>query len=240
MENILSVLVGTVNRFLWDYLLIYALLGIGLFFTLYLGAPQILKFGAGFKSVFGGLFAKRDKDDKSLSQFQALAVAISAQIGTGNVAGVATAITAGGPGAIFWMWISAALGMSTIFAEALLAQKYRVVSHGKYIGGPAFYITHGLTPKIGRGAARFLSGFFSIALIIALGFIGNATQANSIASAVNIAFGVPSLTVGIVLAVFTGMIVIGGVSRIANIGRCCRYRYARSDTFWRGARPVFQ
>ena len=101
---------GTVNRFLWDYLLIYALLGIGLFFTLYLGAPQILKFGAGFKSVFGGLFAKKDKDDKSLSQFQALAVAISAQIGTGNVAGVATAITAGGPGAIFWMWVSAFLG----------------------------------------------------------------------------------------------------------------------------------
>lgn len=128
---------GTVNRFLWDYLLIYALLGIGLFFTLYLGAPQITKLGAGFKSVFGGLFAKGDKDDKSLSQFQALAVAISAQIGTGNVVSVATAITAGGPGAIFWMWVSAVLGMSTIFAEALLAQKYRVVSHGKYIGGPA-------------------------------------------------------------------------------------------------------
>ncbi|WP_118848352.1 alanine/glycine:cation symporter family protein [Neisseria lactamica] len=219
MENILSVLVGTVNRFLWDYLLIYALLGIGLFFTLYLGAPQILKFGAGFKSVFGGLFAKGDKDDKSLSQFQALAVAISAQIGTGNVAGVATAITAGGPGAIFWMWLSAVLGMSTIFAEALLAQKYRVVSHGKYIGGPAFYITHGLTPKIGRGAARFLSGFFSIALIVALGFIGNATQANSIASAVTIAFDVPSLAVGIVLAVFAGMVVIGGVNRIANIAQ---------------------
>ncbi|ENW2784639.1 sodium:alanine symporter family protein, partial [Neisseria gonorrhoeae] len=211
--------VGTVNRFLWGYLLIYALLGIGLFFTLYLGAPQITKLGAGFKSVFGGLFAKGDKDDKSLSQFQALAVAISAQIGTGNVAGVATAITAGGPGAIFWMWLSAVLGMSTIFAEALLAQKYRVVSHGKYIGGPAFYITHGLTPKIGRGAARFLSGFFSIALIVALGFIGNATQANSIASAVTIAFDVPSLAVGIVFAVLAGMVVIGGVNRIANIAR---------------------
>lgn len=194
-------------------------MGIGLFFTLYLGAPQITKLGAGFKSVFGGLFAKGDKDDKSLSQFQALAVAISAQIGTGNVAGVATAITAGGPGAIFWMWLSAVLGMSTIFAEALLAQKYRVVSHGKYIGGPAFYITHGLTPKIGRGAARFLSGFFSIALIVALGFIGNATQANSIASAVTIAFDVPSLAVGIVFAVLAGMVVIGGVNRIANIAR---------------------
>ena len=103
MEEILSALVGAVNLVLWDYLLIYALIGIGLFFTLYLGAPQITKLGTGFKSVFGGLFSKKDKDHegKSLSQFQALAVAISAQIGTGNVAGVATAITAGGPGAIF-------------------------------------------------------------------------------------------------------------------------------------------
>ena len=216
MEEMLSALVGAVN------LLIYALLGIGLFFTIYLGAPQVTKLGAGFKSVFGGLFAKKDpadKDHKSLSQFQALAVAVSAQIGTGNVAGVATAITAGGPGAVFWMWFSAVLGMSTIFAEALLAQKYRVVSHGKYIGGPAFYITHGLTPKIGRGAARFLSGFFSIALIIALGFIGNATQSNSIASAVTVAFDVPALAVGIGLAALAGLIIVGGVNRIANVAQ---------------------
>ena len=222
MEEMLSALVGAVNLVLWDYLLIYALLGIGLFFTIYLGAPQVTNLGAGFKSVFGGLFAKKDpadKDHKSLSQFQALAVAVSAQIGTGNVAGVATAITAGGPGAVFWMWFSAVLGMSTIFAEALLAQKYRVVSHGKYIGGPAFYITHGLTPKIGRGAARFLSGFFSIALIIALGFIGNATQSNSIASAVTVAFDVPALAVGIGLAALAGLIIVGGVNRIANVAQ---------------------
>lgn len=222
MEEMLSALVGAVNLVLWDYLLIYALLGIGLFFTIYLGAPQVTKLGAGFKSVFGGLFAKKDpadKDHKSLSQFQALAVAVSAQIGTGNVAGVATAITAGGPGAVFWMWFSAVLGMSTIFAEALLAQKYRVVSHGKYIGGPAFYITHGLTPKIGRGAARFLSGFFSIALIIALGFIGNATQSNSIASAVTVAFDMPALAVGIGLAALAGLIIVGGVNRIANVAQ---------------------
>ena len=222
MEEMLSALVGAVNLVLWDYLLIYALLGIGLFFTIYLGAPQVTKLGAGFKSVFGGLFAKKDpadKDHKSLSQFQALAVAVSAQIGTGNVAGVATAITAGGPGAVFWMWFSAVLGMSTIFAEALLAQKYRVVSHGKYIGGPAFYITHGLTPKIGCGAARFLSGFFSIALIIALGFIGNATQSNSIASAVTVAFDVPALAVGIGLAALAGLIIVGGVNRIANVAQ---------------------
>ena len=220
MEKILSDLVSTINLVLWDYLLIYALLGIGLFFSIYLGVPQLTKLGAAFKSVFGGLFAKKDaadKDHKSLSQFQALAVAVSAQIGTGNVAGVATAITAGGPGAIFWMWFSAVLGMSTIFAEALLAQKYRVVSHGKYIGGPAFYITHGLTPKIGRSAARFLSGGFSIALIIALGFIGNATQSNSISSAVTVAFNIPPLAVGIGLAVLAGLIIVGGVDRIAKI-----------------------
>ena len=220
MEKILSDLVSTINLVLWDYLLIYALLGIGLFFSIYLGMPQLTKLGAAFKSVFGGLFAKKDaadKDHKSLSQFQALAVAVSAQIGTGNVAGVATAITAGGPGAIFWMWFSAVLGMSTIFAEALLAQKYRVVSHGKYIGGPAFYITHGLTPKIGHSAARFLSGGFSIALIIALGFIGNATQSNSISSAVTVAFNIPPLAVGIGLAVLAGLIIVGGVDRIAQI-----------------------
>ncbi|MDK4688480.1 alanine/glycine:cation symporter family protein [Kingella negevensis] len=221
MQEILSKVVGAVNTALWDYLLIYALLGIGLFFTVYLGAPQITKFGVGFKSVFGGLFSKKEgeKDHQSLSQFQALAVAISAQIGTGNVAGVATALTAGGPGAIFWMWLSAFLGMSTIFAEAILAQKYRVVSHGKYIGGPAFYITHGLTNKIGRTNARFLSGFFSIALIIALGFIGNATQANSIAGAVNVAFEIPEVAVGVILAIAAGSIFIGGINRIANVAQ---------------------
>lgn len=221
MEDLLSSIVGAINMVLWDYLLIYALIGIGLFFTIYLGAPQITKLGTGFKSVFGGLFSSSngEKDHQSLSQFQALAVAVSAQIGTGNVAGVATAITAGGPGAIFWMWISALLGMSTIFAEAILAQKYRVVSHGKYIGGPAFYITHGLSHKIGRNNARFLSGFFSIALIIALGFIGNATQANSIAGAVHVAFGLPEIVVGVALAVAAGAIFIGGINRIARFAQ---------------------
>ena len=156
MEEMLSALVGAVNLVLWDYLLIYALLGIGLFFTIYLGAPQVTKLGAGFKSVFGGLFAERPrrKDHKSLSQFQALAVAVSAQIGTGNVAGVATAITAGGPGAVFDV-VFRGSGHVDDFCRRLLAQKYRVVSHGKYIGGPAFYITHGLTPKI--NAARRVS-----------------------------------------------------------------------------------
>lgn len=210
--------IGAINTVLWDYLLVYVLIGVGLYFTVVLGAPQFTKLGTGLKSVFGGLFRKNtdEKDQQSLSQFQALAVAISAQIGTGNVAGVATAIIAGGPGAIFWMWVSAILGMATIFAEAILAQKYRVLSHGKYIGGPAFYITYGLRDKIGHGKARLLATSFSIALIIALGFIGNATQANSIAGAVTIAFGLPEIAVGVILAVAAGAIFMGGVNRIAK------------------------
>ena len=212
-------LIANINAILWNYLLIYALLGIGLFFTIYLGMPQITKFSTGFKSVFGGLFNKKEGNSQSLSQFQALAVAISAQIGTGNVAGVATAITAGGPGAIFWMWLSAFLGMSTIFSEAILAQKYRVISDNKFIGGPAFYITHGLSKKIGEGRARFLSGFFSITLIIALGLIGNATQANSISGVMNIAFNIPPIVIGLILAILAGMIFIGGIKRIANIAQ---------------------
>lgn len=208
-------LLTLINSLLYDYLLIYALIGIGLFFTLYLGAPQLLRLGTGFRSVFGG-WRSRSRDGKALSQFQALAVAISAQIGTGNVAGVATAITLGGAGAVFWMWVSALLGMATIFAEAVLAQKYRVISHGSYIGGPAFYITHGLSGKIGATPARVLSGCFSVALIIALGLIGNATQSNSIAGAVQVAFGITPLFIGVAVAVLTGLIVIGGVQRIAK------------------------
>lgn len=220
MEILLEKIVGTVNTVLWDYLLIYALVGIGLFFTVYLGAPQITRFGKAFSTVFGGVFnkkkAKDAQDHQFLSQFQALAVAVSAQIGTGNVAGVATAIMAGGPGAIFWMWLSAFFGMATIFAEAVLAQKYRVLSGGKYIGGPAFYITHGLGPKIGISGARALAGFFAMAIIIALGFIGNATQSNSITSAVTVAFHLPPLATGMAIAAFVGMIVWGGVNRIAQ------------------------
>ena len=225
MEALLEKVVGAVNTVLWDYLLIYALVGIGLFFTIYLGAPQVTRFFKAFSTVFGGLFNKNKskgadvQDTQLLSQFQALAVAVSAQIGTGNVAGVATAIMAGGPGAIFWMWLSAFFGMATIFAEAVLAQKYRVLSDGKYIGGPAFYITHGLGPRIGISAAKVLAGFFSVAIIIALGFIGNATQSNSITSAITVAFHLPPLSTGIVIAVLVGMIVWGGVHRIAQFAQ---------------------
>ena len=126
---------------------------------------------------------------------------------------------AGGPGAIFWMWLSALFGMGTIFAEAILAQKYRVEVAGKFIGGPAFYISRGLTPIIGKGCAKFLAGFFAVSIIIALGFIGIMVQSNSIAGAVNNAFGLDPLMIGVVIAIFAGLIFIGGIHRIAHFAQ---------------------
>ena len=177
METWLALLesvVDTVNDVLWGSVLMYALVGIGIFFTCYLGFPQFIRFGPAVRQVFGKLYKKHptDRDGRSISSFQALAVAISAQVGTGNVAGVATAIMAGGPGAIFWMWVSAAFGMSTIFAEAVLAQHYRKEVAGRFIGGPAFYISRGLKSRIGDLPARILAAFFSVASILALGVSG--------------------------------------------------------------------
>lgn len=210
MLKILEPIVKFVNTVLWDYLLIVGLLGVGLFFTIYLGFPQIRRFPEAVKQVFDGIFKKdKNRDKNEISSFQALAVAIAAQVGTGNVAGVATAIISGGPGAIFWMWISAFFGMATIFSEAVLAQLYRVKGEDGYIGGPAYYLKNGLGSKL-------LATFFSIALILALGFIGNMTQANSIASSVESAFGTSKLLVGIIVAFLAAMVFVGGIKRIAS------------------------
>jgi len=219
--SLLETVVNTVNDVLWGSVLMYALVGVGLFFTCYLGFPQFIRFGPAVRQVFGKLYKEHptDRDGRSISSFQALAVAISAQVGTGNVAGVATAIMAGGPGAIFWMWLSAAFGMSTIFAEAVLAQHYRKEVAGRFIGGPAFYISRGLKARLGDVPSRVLAAFFSVAIILALGFIGTMVQSNSIASAVANAFAVEPLPVGIVIAVLAGLIFIGGIHRIANFAQ---------------------
>ncbi|MDO5018006.1 MAG: sodium:alanine symporter family protein [Lagierella massiliensis] len=203
---------------IWDKVLIFLLPIVGLFFTIYLSFPQFARLGAAFKQTFGGLFDKeenaRRKAAGEISSFQALAVAIAAQIGTGNVAGVATAILSGGPGAIFWMWLAAIFGMGTIFAEAVLAQKFRTLDKdGETVGGPSFYISQGIQNK---GLAKFLAGFFSVAIILALGFIGNMVQSNSMASAINEAFGVPTIAIGIVIAILAALVFIGGIKRIAN------------------------
>ena len=168
MSTIESV-VQIVNKVLWDYALIFLLVGTGIFFTFRLGFVQIRKFGSGLKKMFGN-FSLHGKDHKDgLSSFQALTTAIAAQVGTGNIAGAATALASGGPGAIFWMWVSAFFGMATIYAEAILAQKTRQTKDGQLVGGPVYYIRYIFKGKFGR----FLAGFFSVAIILALGFMGN-------------------------------------------------------------------
>ncbi|WP_420537011.1 alanine/glycine:cation symporter family protein [Garciella nitratireducens] len=207
---LLESIVSTVNSILWDYILIVALVGTGIIISIRLGFPQIRRFAWGAKKVFGGVFKKGGNREGSMSSFQALATAIAAQIGTGNIAGVATAITLGGPGAVFWMWVSAFFGMSTIFVEATLAQKYReTTENGQLVGGPAYYIKNGL-------GSKSLASFFAVSIILALGFIGNMVQSNSIADVVSRAFPIPQLGIGVIIAFFAALIFIGGMKRIAS------------------------
>ncbi|NLM06294.1 MAG: sodium:alanine symporter family protein [Tissierellia bacterium] len=209
--EIIANLLNNIESFMGTAL-IFLLFGTGLFFSLKLGFIQFRKFIPSFKQVFGGMFSKKNQEHGSLSSFQALATAIAAQIGTGNVAGVASAILAGGPGAVFWMWVSALLGMSTIFAEAVLAQHYRDKKDGEFVGGPAYYISKG----VGGNLGKFLAGFFAVMITLALGIIGNMVQSNSIAGAVNEAFGLPTWIMGVFIAIAAALIFIGGVSRIGK------------------------
>ena len=213
--QIIESIVKFVNTILWDYALLFLLCGTGVFFTFKLKFVQIRKFTAGMKSVFSCFNLKGEKAGKGgMSSFQALTTAIAAQVGTGNIAGAATAIASGGPGAIFWMWVSAFFGMATIYAEAVLAQKYKSVDRdGNVTGGPVYYIKAAFTGKFGK----FLAGFFSVAIILALGFMGNMVQSNSIGSSFKTAFGINPLIVGIACAIFSAFIFVGGRARIASI-----------------------
>lgn len=208
--DLLSV-VKSINGVLWGSLLIFLLCGTGLYFAVVLKLVQVRKFKDGFKRTFGGISLKGAKaGSDGMSSFQALSTAIAAQVGTGNLAGAATAIASGGPGAIFWMWVSAFLGMGTLFSEAVLAQLFKKKVDGEVTGGPSYYIKDGLKSK-------GLAVFFSIAIIVALGFMGNMVQSNSIGTAFKSAFNIPPIAVGIVLAVIAGFIFIGGIGRIASV-----------------------
>ena len=206
-------LVVKANGFLADYILVFLLVGTGLFFSFKTKFIQVRAFGEGMKNVFGKLSLKGEKQESGMSGFQALCTAIAAQVGTGNIVGSSGAILTGGPGAIFWMWVIAFLGMSTIYAEAVLAQKTRVVKDGEVFGGPVYYITHAFKGGLGK----FLAGFFAIAITIALGFFGCMVQSNSIGSTIQTAFGIPSWIVGIVLVVICAFIFIGGTQRLASV-----------------------
>ena len=211
----LATLVSDISGFVWNNLLLYILVLTGIIFSIRLKFIQVRKFGEGMRRVFGGinLFGKQaDKD--GMSSFQALATAIAAQVGTGNIAGCATALIAGGPGAIFWMWLSAFFGMATIYGEAVLAQKFKTRSEtGEVIGGPVYYIRQAFK----GGFGKFLAGFFAVAIILALGLMGNMVQSNSIGDAFYNAFGVNKLIVGIIIAAIAAFIFLGGMKRIASV-----------------------
>lgn len=212
--ELLNSIVSSVNSFLWDYALLILLCGTGIFFTFKLKFVQIRKIGQGFKSVFGGFSLKGKAAGKEgMSSFQSLATAVAAQVGTGNLAGAATAIIAGGPGAIFWMWISAFFGMATIFAEAVLGQKFKTTADGEVTGGPVYYITTAFKGRFGK----ILAGVFAVLIVFALGFIGNMVQSNSISDAFSTAFHIPPYITGIVVAVVVGIVFFGGVKRIAAV-----------------------
>ena len=211
IEAALLKIMNVINTYMADYVLIILLVGIGLFFTIKTRFVQVRCFGEGCKNVFGGVF-KGNKGNKGISSFQAFATAVAAQVGTGNIVGASGAILTGGPGAIFWMWIIAFLGMSTIYSEAVLAQKTRVVDeNGEVHGGPIYYIKQAFKGKFGK----FLAGFFAIATVISLGFIGGMVQSNSIGATFNTAFNIPTWVTGLVLALVVGFIIIGGAKRIA-------------------------
>ena len=213
METLLKI-VQTINMYLSDYILIILLVGTGLFFSVKTKFVQVRCFGEGMRKVFGGISLSGKKSKNSMTSFQALATAIAAQVGTGNIVGASGAILTGGPGAIFWMWIIAFFGMATIYAEATLAiMTRRNGADGSIKGGPVYYIRTAFT----GGFGRFLAGFFAIAITLALGFFGCMVQSNSIGSTFNTAFGIPSWIVGIVLVAICAVIFLGGVSRLASV-----------------------
>ena len=213
MEALLNV-VRTVNSYLSDYILIVLLIGVGLMFSFKTKFVQVRCFGEGMRKVFGKINLNGGRQESGLSSFQALATAIAAQVGTGNIVGACGAILTGGPGAIFWMWCIAFFGMATIYAEAVLAQITRVKNKdGEVLGGPVYYIKTAFKGKFGS----FLAGFFAVAIILALGFMGCMVQSNSIGAACSTAFGIPSWVVGIIIAAISAFVFLGGIQRIAAV-----------------------
>lgn len=212
--TIFTTAIEQASDILWNSLLLFLLVGTGVFFTIRLRGVQLRRFGEGVHRVFGNFTLRGKKaDDQGMSSFQALATAIAAQVGTGNITGCATALVSGGPGALFWVWVSAFFGMATIYAEAVLAQRYRTTVNGKVTGGPAYYIRAAFKGTFGK----VLAGVFSVLIILALGFMGNMVQSNSIGDAFHNAFGMSHLAVGIVVAVIAAFIFLGGVQRIAAV-----------------------
>ena len=206
--------ISAINGFVWGVPMLVLILGVGIYLTLGLKLMPIVKIGAGFKLLWTGRIPEKEEEAKGeISPFNALMTSLSATIGTGNIAGVATAIFLGGPGALFWMWCTALVGMATKFAEAVCAVKYRETdANGNHVGGPMYYIKNGLSSKwawLGTAFAIFggLAGFG----------IGNTVQSNSVAAAVESSFGVSPMISGLVMMILVGLVLMGGIKRIADV-----------------------
>ncbi|WP_108459555.1 alanine/glycine:cation symporter family protein [Devosia naphthalenivorans] len=203
----MDTVINFLNEIFWGYVLIYGLLAVGVFFTIRLGFVQFVQFPEMFRAVLGS----KQNDTAGITPFQALCTSLASRVGTGNLAGVAVALYLGGPGALFWMWVVALVGMATAYAESTLAQLYKIKNeNGDYRGGPAFYIARGLK-------APWAGAIFSVCLILAFGLVFNAVQANSIADAFQGAFGIDKLWVGIALAAVTAVVIFGGIKQIARV-----------------------
>lgn len=203
-----------INATLSDYVLLILLVSIGLWYTVRTRMVQVRCFGEGLKRTFGGFTLFGRKQASGMSSFQALTTAVAGQVGTGNIVGASGAILLGGPGAIFWMWLIAFLGMATIYAEAVLAQRTRQKdASGAILGGPVYYITTAFRGRFGK----FLAGFFAFAAVLALGFFGMMVQSNAIAATLNTAFGVPVVATGAVLVLISAAVFFGGVRRLASV-----------------------
>lgn len=205
----LNEFLGSVSTFLWGIPLLVLIVGTGIYLTVRLGILQLRLLPAALKQVFSKNHDNSAEGD--ISQFQALTTALAATVGTGNIVGVATAIVLGGPGAVFWMWVSAFFGMATKYGEAVLAVKYRVKdANGEMAGGPMYYLEHGLKQK-------WLAVLFAIFGAIAAFGIGNGTQSNSVAGVVNATFGIDNWITGIVLTVFAALVILGGIKSIGKV-----------------------
>ncbi|MBN2872732.1 MAG: sodium:alanine symporter family protein [Halothiobacillaceae bacterium] len=210
--DVLTEFLGSISGFVWGPVMLALLLGTGVYLTVGLRGMPIRRIGYGFRQLFRGRHAGTD-DRGDITPFQALATALSATIGTGNIAGVATAIALGGPGAIFWMWLTALVGMATKYAEAVLAVRYREVDErGRFVGGPMYYIKNGMGAKW-----KWLGAAFALFAMIAAFGIGNTVQANSVADVLETNLAIPAWLTGVVLAVLVFVVIIGGIRRIAQL-----------------------
>ena len=224
MIETISKLNSTINGFIWGVPAMIALMGVGVYLSVRMGFLQIRKFRYIMKTTVGRIFKKRDIADGALSPFQAATTALAATVGTGNIAGVAGAISIGGPGSVFWMWVSAILGMCTKFTEVTLAVYYRKKNkHGELVGGPMYYIQNGLSKKW-----LFLAYLFATFGVLTVFGTGNATQVNTITAAINVAlegYGIVkpgghemiNLTIGIIVTILVGMVLLGGIKRIGSV-----------------------